>query len=110
MGDLFTVDNGGHPELHVTAFLLRLITNGFHPDVTDADLTPVLALAEPAFTGLHVIEGYAPDPSDASAFVLLFLEYRLLHHDIGKVLRDDRLWMEAPFLLPDLLQGDRGER
>ena len=110
MRDLLTVDDRGHPVLHVTAFLLRLVRDGLHADVTDADLAPVLPLAEPAFPGLHVIEGLAPDTSDAAALVFALLEDRLLHDDIGQVLRDDRLRMEAPFLLPDLLQGGRGER
>ena len=68
------------------------------------------AFTEPALPRLHVVEGLAPDPSYAAALVLLLLEDSLLHHQVRHVLGDDRLRMEAALLLPDLLQGGRGER
>ena len=109
VGDLLTVDDGRHAVFHVTAGLLSLIPDGLHTDVADADLAPVSAFTEPALPRLHVVEGLAPDPSDAATLVLLLLEDRLLHHQVRHVLGDDRLRMEAALLLPDLLQGGRGE-
>ena len=48
VGDLLAVDDGRHAVFHVTAGLLRLVPDGLHPDVADADLTSVGPFAEPA--------------------------------------------------------------
>ena len=110
VGDLLTVDDGGHPVLHVLAGRLFLVADRFDPNVSHADLAPVGSFAEPALAGFHAVEGFPVDTADAQPLVLLFLKHSLLHHEIGHVLGNDRLRMEAALLLTDVLQCGRGER
>ena len=110
MGNLLAINDGCHAVFHVLSGLLLMVSDRLDSDVADTDLPAMGAFAEPALAGRHVIDGLTPDTADAKPLVLLFLEDRLLHDQIGHILGDDRLRTETALLQPDVLQRGGGER